>query len=113
MDRSSIRGRCLVCRCWPPDLSSRPGQKEPHNCGQVEAGLDRLREVLRRMHGDCAEMREMEELGALDIWSTAHGFLPWSSSALSASPHDLPRLGPPRRHRSKQSVPADEENLRR
>ena len=32
-----------------------------------------LRGVLRRMHGDAEDVREMVELDALYIWSTMHG----------------------------------------
>jgi AcrR family transcriptional regulator len=35
--------------------------------------FDVLRDVLRRMHGDTAAMREAVELDALYIWSTMHG----------------------------------------
>jgi AcrR family transcriptional regulator len=35
--------------------------------------FDVLRDVLRRMHGDTAGMREMVELDALYLWSTMHG----------------------------------------
>lgn len=35
--------------------------------------FDVLRGVLRRMHGDSAEMRETVDLDALYIWSTVHG----------------------------------------
>ncbi len=35
--------------------------------------FDVLRSVLRRMHGDSAEVRELVELDALYIWSTMHG----------------------------------------
>jgi AcrR family transcriptional regulator len=35
--------------------------------------FDVLRGVLRRMHGDTADMRETIELDALYIWSTMHG----------------------------------------
>jgi AcrR family transcriptional regulator len=35
--------------------------------------FDILRDVLRRLHGDAAAMREQVELDALYIWSTMHG----------------------------------------
>ncbi len=51
-----------------------PGSAEQSDlAGDATHAFDVLRGVLRRLHGESAEMREIVELDALYIWSTMHG----------------------------------------
>jgi AcrR family transcriptional regulator len=59
--------RLMFSTTWPEPAD------EPGLVRDATHAFDVLRGVLRRMHGDGAEIRETIELDALYIWSTMHG----------------------------------------
>ena len=59
--------RLMFSTTWPE------AAEQADLVGDATHAFDVLRGVLRRMHGDSAEVRETVELDALYIWSTVHG----------------------------------------
>lgn len=59
--------RLMFSTTWPESA------EQAELVGDATHAFDVLRGVLRRLHGDTAEAREMVELDALFIWSTVHG----------------------------------------
>jgi AcrR family transcriptional regulator len=59
--------RLMFSTTWPESAEALELASEATHA------FDMLRGVLRRMHGDTAEMRDIVELDALYIWSTMHG----------------------------------------
>lgn len=63
----SLEYRLMFSTTWPESA------EEIDLIRDATHAFDVLRGVLRRMHGDTAEVRETIELDALYIWSTMHG----------------------------------------
>lgn len=63
----SLEYRLMFSTTWPESA------EQADLAGDATHAFDVLRGVLRRMHGDAAEVRETVELDALYIWSTMHG----------------------------------------
>lgn len=59
--------RLMFSTAWPQSL------REMDFAHDATRAFDILRDVLRRLHGDGAAMRQKVELDALYIWSTMHG----------------------------------------
>lgn len=59
--------RLMFSTTWPESA------EQADLASDATHAFDVLRGVLRRMHGDSAEVRETVELDALYIWSTMHG----------------------------------------
>lgn len=59
--------RLMFSTTWPASAEQQELVRDATHA------FDVLRGVLRRMHGDGADVREMVELDALYIWSTMHG----------------------------------------
>ena len=59
--------RLMFSTDWPASA------EQPELLRDATHAFDILRDVLRRLHGDSAAMRDRIELDALYIWSTVHG----------------------------------------
>jgi AcrR family transcriptional regulator len=59
--------RLMFSTAWPASA------EQPELVRDATHAFDILRDVLRRLHGDSAAMRDRIELDALYIWSTVHG----------------------------------------
>jgi AcrR family transcriptional regulator len=65
--RHPLEYRLMFSTDWPTSA------EQPELVRDATHAFDILRDVLRRLHGDSAAMRDHVELDALYIWSTVHG----------------------------------------